>query len=165
MSRIIKWYTDGACSGNPGPGGWAIVIVTCENDKDNVGFISGNKSLSTNNEMELTAFEKALEMIINLEVNDQACTYEIYTDSAYIHNCFKDEWYKYWETHNWKNKSRQEIKNKVLWQSIIAKLHQFEKYRKNGHNSELFIYKVEGHADDYYNNLADKYAVAARKEI
>jgi ribonuclease HI len=138
-----KIYTDGACSGNPGPGGWGAVIFDKENNQKN---ISGNEKETTNNRMELTAPIMALKKI---KTNSEIV---IYTDSTYVKNGIT-EWIKKWEKNGWKNANRKPVKNKDLW----IKLENLCKDNK-------IIWKwVKGHSDNKYNNLADELATQAIK--
>lgn len=138
----ITIYTDGACSGNPGPGGWAAVLIYKDNKKE----ISGGKKQTTNNEMELTAVYMALNQL------KYPCDVEVYSDSAYIVNCFTKNWIKNWIKNGWKNSNKEEVKNKEIWQKIYE--------LTNMHNVEF--YKVKGHSDNELNNRCDK---LARDEI
>jgi ribonuclease HI len=136
-------YTDGACSGNPGPGGWGAVIFDKNNHQIN---ISGNEEDTTNNRMELMAPIMALKKIkTDLEI-------VIYTDSTYVKNGIT-EWIKKWEKNGWKNANKKPVKNKDLW----IKLDSLCKDNK-------IIWKwVKGHSDNKYNNLADDLANKAVK--
>ena len=136
-------YTDGACSGNPGPGGWGAVIFDNNNKQKN---ISGSEKNTTNNRMELSAAIKALEKIkINSEIT-------IYTDSTYVKNGIT-EWILKWKENEWKNSNKKPVKNKDLW----IKLDNLCKDNK-------IIWKwVKGHSSNKYNNLADELATKAIK--
>ena len=138
-----KIYTDGACSGNPGPGGWGAVIFDKDNNQKN---ISGNERNTTNNRMELMAPIMALKKIkSSVEVT-------IYTDSTYVKNGIT-EWIKKWEKNGWKSASKKTVKNKDLW----IKLDNLCKDNK-------VIWKwVKGHSTNKYNNLADELATQAIK--
>tara|TARA_B110001452_G_scaffold221307_1_gene193815 strand:+ start:310 stop:735 length:426 start_codon:yes stop_codon:yes gene_type:complete len=139
MEYII--YTDGACSGNPGPGGWGAVIFDQKKNQNN---ISGKEKLTTNNRMELTAPIMALKKIkSNSEVT-------IYTDSTYVKSGIT-EWIKKWEKNGWKNASKKPIKNKDLW----IKLDNLNKKNK------VTWRWVKGHSTNKYNNLADELATQA----
>ena len=138
-----KIYTDGACSGNPGPGGWGAVIL--EEDKNQKN-ISGNEKDTTNNRMELMAPIMALKKI---STNSKVV---IYTDSKYVKNGIT-EWIKNWEKNGWKNANKKPVKNKDLW----IKLDNLCKDNK-------IIWKwVKGHSNNKYNNLADELATQAIK--
>ncbi len=135
----MKIYTDGACSGNPGPGGWAAIIPL---NKNNI-IIRGGKENTTNNEMELMAVIEGLKSI------DQSEKVDIYTDSAYIEKAFNENWIDNWQNNNWKTANKQDVKNKELWLELLE---QTKKHKVN------FI-KVKGHSDNKFNNLCDKIAV------
>ena len=148
-----KIYTDGACSGNPGPGGWGVVIIDDTNSP--IYELSGNEPNTTNNIMELQGFLAALIWCcVKITQNDQV---EIYTDSAYIYNCFKDKWYIKWHKNGWVNASRQPIANKELWQNILTEY--------NNIKNNIIVYKVAGHTGNEWNEYADTLAVQARKKI
>ena len=137
----VTIYTDGACSGNPGPGGWGAILMYKENKKE----ISGGKKNTTNNEMELTAVIEALKMLkIRCKVN-------IYTDSIYVKNGITD-WINNWKQNGWKNSKRQIISNKDLWQELDN--------LTNKHEIEWFW--IKGHNNNKFNDIADK---LARNEI
>ena len=141
----VTIYTDGACSGNPGPGGWGAVLMYKENKKE----ISGSKQDTTNNVMELTAVIEALK---NLKF---PCEVELYSDSAYVVNAFDKGWIYNWVKNNWKTADKKDVKNKELWQDLyeLTKIHKVS-----------FI-KVKGHADNEYNNRCDELATGAIKNI
>ncbi len=141
MKYII--YTDGACSGNPGPGGWGAVIF--DENKKQIN-ISGKKATTTNNRMELLAPIMAIKRI------KEKSEITVYTDSTYLKNGITD-WIKKWEKNGWKSSSNQPIKNKDLWLEL---------------NNLCLKHKVswnwvEGHSNNEFNNLADKLATEAIK--
>lgn len=135
----MKIYTDGACSGNPGPGGWAVIIPL---NKNNI-ILRGGKLNTTNNEMELIAVVEALQAI------DKPTNIEIYTDSAYIEKAFNENWLDNWQKNNWKTANKTPVKNMELWKELLKLT---KKHKVN------FI-KVKGHSDDKFNNLCDIIAV------
>ena len=135
-------YTDGACSGNPGPGGWPAVLIYKENKKE----ISGGSKNTTNNIMEVTAVIEALK---NLK---KQCNVKIYSDSAYVVNCFKQGWIYNWKKNNWKTANKEPVKNKELWEE----LYNLVQYHK------VDFIKVKGHSDNELNNRCDE---LARNEI
>lgn len=145
-------YTDGACSGNPGPGGWGFVVVN-ENDKQMLRKSGGEKN-TTNNKMELVAFLKALEWFA---AEPQDNILNIYVDSAYIYNCFNDMWYIRWRTNGWKNANKKPIANREVWEQIL------EIYLTN--QERINIFKVSGHTGNKWNEYVDNLAVKAAKEI
>ena len=136
-------YTDGACSGNPGPGGWGAVIFDNENKQKN---ISGSEENTTNNRMELSATIMALK-----EVNKNS-EITIYTDSTYVKNGIT-EWVLKWKENGWKNSNKKTVKNKDLW---VKLLNLCEK-------NKISWKWVKGHSTNKYNNLADELATQAIK--
>ena len=137
----IKIYTDGACSGNPGKGGWAAIILDSNLSQSN---ISGRESNTTNNRMELMAPIMALK---KLKFKSEIV---IFTDSTYVKNGIT-EWIKKWEKNGWKNANKKPIKNKDLW----IKLHNL--CMDNNVNWKW----IKGHSNNKYNDLADKLATEA----
>ena len=136
----IKIYTDGACSGNPGKGGWGVVIQENDNEKK----LSGSELNTTNNRMELTAVIKALEHY------DEAREIEVFTDSKYVMQGIT-EWIKNWKNNHWKTSQKKDVKNKDLWvllDTVSAK-------------HDVKWSWVKGHAGDYGNEIADKLATQA----
>ncbi len=144
MEEVII-YTDGACSGNPGNGGWGAVLIFKDVEKE----ISGSKKDTTNNQMELTAPIEALSLL------KRPCKVKIYSDSAYLVNAFVQKWLEGWQKNNWKTSTKKDVKNKELWERIyeFTKIHKIE------------WIKVKGHSDNEYNNRCDKLAVEAIKNI
>lgn len=140
--KNIQIYTDGACSGNPGLGGWACVLLYNGTEKR----LSGGENQTTNNRMELLAVIKALEAL------NQPCNVDLYSDSAYVVNAFLQDWISSWVLNNWKTKGKDPVKNVELWQKLIALTHT--------HN--VTWHKVKGHSDNQMNNLCD---MLARGEI
>ncbi len=143
--KKVKIYTDGACSGNPGPGGWGAILFYEENKKE----IFGNKKDTTNNIMELTAVIEALKL---LKVE---CEVELYSDSAYVVNAFEQGWIYNWRKNNWKTSGKDDVKNRELWEELYS-LTQKHKVK--------FI-KVKGHSDNEFNNRCDFLATSAIKEL
>lgn len=144
MMKEVIIYTDGACSHNPGPGGWAAVLLYKGHEKR----ISGFEPDTTNNRMELTAVLEALKAL------KEPCGVLVHTDSAYIHNAFEKGWIDRWLANGWKNASKQPVENQDLWKAILA--------AANGHR--VSYRKVKGHADDTYNNICDELARKAIKD-
>lgn len=144
MEKVII-YTDGACSGNPGPGGWGAILMYNGNKKE----ISGAKNNTTNNVMELTAALEGLKML------KFPCEVELYSDSAYLVNSFSQGWIYNWKKNNWKTASKEPVKNKEIWEEIYN-LTQIHKVK--------FI-KVKGHADNEFNNRCDELARNAIKTL
>lgn len=142
MEKVVI-YTDGACSGNPGPGGWGTILMY----KDTAKEISGYMKNTTNNIMEITAVIEGLKML------KYKCNVEIYSDSAYVVNAFNNHWIEGWIKKNWVNSSKEPVKNKELWQELynLTKQH------------EVKFIKVKGHSDNEYNNKCDELARLAIK--
>lgn len=139
----VKIYTDGACSGNPGPGGWAAILLSQGAEK----VISGYESATTNNRMELTAAAEALAML------RKPCDVDLYSDSAYLVSAFNQRWLDNWQNNGWKNSAKQPVSNPDLWQRLLALSRQ--------HNVTWI--KVKGHADNEFNNRCDQIAVSEIK--
>lgn len=133
MKKVII-YTDGACKGNPGPGGWAALLYSGMHEKK----ISGNEAHTTNNRMELTAPIKALQAL------KQKCHVELYTDSQYVQKGIT-LWYKNWLKKNWQTAGKKPVKNADLWQILIKLI---EKHTINWH-------WVKGHSNHKENDLVD----------
>tara|TARA_Y100001960_G_scaffold321050_1_gene395004 strand:- start:2932 stop:3378 length:447 start_codon:yes stop_codon:yes gene_type:complete len=143
----IKIYTDGACVGNPGPGGWAAVILFDNKKKE----LFGGEKLTTNNRMELTAAIKALEYCSNEEKQQLSLKQiQIYTDSNYLKEGITI-WINKWEKNNWKTSDRKNVKNIDLWK----KLREFEKV------NQIEWTWIKGHSNNPMNDLADKLAKEA----
>lgn len=140
--KNIEIYTDGACSGNPGPGGYGIVLKYNNIEKE----YSGYEANTTNNRMELTAVIEALKLL------KEPCNVTLYSDSAYTLNAFLLGWIDSWILNNWKTAGKKPVLNVDLWQELL------ELTKK--HN--ITWVKVKGHSDNELNNLCDK---LARTEI
>lgn len=144
MDKVII-YTDGACSGNPGKGGWGAILIYNDIKKE----ISGNNPNTTNNQMELTAPIEALKLL------KRPCEVKVYSDSAYLVNAFTNGWIYNWKKNGWKTADKKDVKNKELWLEIdkFMQIHKIE------------WIKVKGHADNEYNNRCDELAVNAIKKL
>lgn len=140
--KNVAIYTDGACSGNPGAGGYAAILIYGNNEK----VVSGFEPHTTNNRMELKAVISGLSML------KEQCNVTVYTDSAYVANAFNKNWLKSWQINGWKTSTNKQVKNVDLWQDLIR--------LTNTH--VVSLKKVKGHADNAYNNRCDAIAV---KEI
>jgi ribonuclease HI len=140
MSGRVTIYTDGACSGNPGPGGWAAVLIFNGRERE----LSGGEPLTTNNRMELTAAIKALEALT------RPCTVDLYTDSQYLRDGVTS-WIKGWKARGWKTADRKPVKNEDLWRALDT--------ARDRH--DVAFHWVRGHADDPLNHRVDALAVAA----
>ena len=144
MQKVII-YTDGACSGNPGPGGWASILISGEHKKE----IFGGEKHTTNNIMELTAILKGLKAL------KKPCEVELYSDSSYCVNAFKQGWIYNWIKNNWKTSNGENVKNKELW----LELYNLTQSHKVSFN------KVKGHSDVELNNRCDELARNAIPKI
>lgn len=144
MDKVII-YTDGACSGNPGKGGWAAILMFGDIKKE----ISGGNPNTTNNQMELTAPIEALKLL------KRPCEVKVYSDSAYLVNAFIQGWLRNWKKNGWKTADKKDVKNKELWVEIdkFTQIHKIE------------WIKVKGHADNEFNNRCDELAVNAIKNL
>ncbi|MGB4512084.1 MAG: ribonuclease HI [Thermacetogeniaceae bacterium] len=136
--KEVTIYTDGACSGNPGPGGWAAVLLYNEHKKE----ISGREESTTNNRMELMAVIQALKQL------KTPCKVNLYSDSAYIINAFQKKWLEKWQRNGWKTAGKEPVANRDLWEELLhlTKIHH------------VTWHKVEGHAGDHYNERCDELA-------
>ena len=139
-----KIYTDGACSGNPGPGGWAAIILVNNEIKE---MFFGNEKNTTNNQMELLATIKAIQKF------KKKSEISIFTDSTYVRDGITI-WIKQWEKNGWKTASKKPVKNKELWKKL---------QNLSSKHSIKWIW-VKGHAQDKYNNLVDELAQGAIKK-
>jgi len=138
-SGQVRIYTDGACSGNPGPGGWGAVLLWKEQELR----LQGGEEDTTNNRMELMAAIKALEAL------KRPCKVEIYSDSAYLINAFSKGWVTKWQLNGWRTSGKKDVENQELWQRLIALSAEHQ----------IVWYKVKGHSGDKYNILCDAMAV------
>lgn len=140
--KEIDLYTDGACSGNPGEGGWCAILIYRGKEK----ILSGYDADTTNNRMEL------FSVIMGLGALKEKCRVTVYSDSAYTVNAINNGWLKSWSASGWKNAQKQPVKNQDLWNDLILKM--------QGH--DVRFVKVKGHSDNEYNNKCDE---VARGEI
>ena len=140
---MIKIYTDGSCIGNPGPGGWAVIILNNKNEK----IISGKKNNTTNNQMELLAPIKALSNF------NKKKSFIIFTDSIYVKEGIT-KWIKNWKKNNWKTSKKKPVKNQKLWKKLdeLVKFH------------DVKWEWIKGHSTNIYNNLVDELARKAAKK-
>lgn len=138
MKKEVSIYTDGACSGNPGPGGWAAILKYREHEKE----IWGSEEKTTNQRMELTAAIRALSVL------KEPCRVKLYSDSAYLVNAFHQKWFERWKTNGWLNSQKKPVENQDLWLKLLAlsAIHEIE------------WIKVKGHSDNHYNNRCDQLA-------
>ena len=142
--KEVTIYTDGACSGNPGPGGWGAVLCYKGTEKE----LSGGEAMTTNNRMELTAAVSALKAL------KEPCRVYLYSDSKYLVDSLMKGWVIAWEKRGWVKADKKPALNADLWQELLRldKVH------------EITYHWVKGHADDDYNNRCDELAVARRNE-
>ena len=153
--KTVRIFTDGACSGNPGPGGWSAVY----NSGNQCRVISGNSRSTTNNRMELTAVVRVLEKIERSRKTN--VRYEIHSDSAYVINAIQMQWIIAWKMQHWKTTKGEPVKNVDLWQRCYGLLTSIRNKKK-----EVQFIKVKGHAGNPLNEYADKVArEEARKAI
>ncbi len=143
--KIVDLYTDGACSGNPGTGGYCAILIYNGHEK----VLSGCELETTNNRMELLAVIKGLEAL------KEKCVVNIYSDSQYVVDAFNQGWIDSWQEKGWKTAGKKEVKNVDLWKRLLELVAQ---------NQVNFI-KVKGHADNEYNNRCDKMAVEEYKKL
>ena len=134
----LEIYTDGACSGNPGPGGWAYVLKYGNTLKEQSGF----EKDTTNNRMELLAVIKGLEQVKKI------CQTEVYSDSSYIVNAINQGWLRNWQNNGWRTSDKKDVKNRDLWEQIIE---------LNAKWSPKYIW-VKGHSTNELNNRCDELA-------
>ncbi|NLG57817.1 MAG: ribonuclease HI [Clostridiales bacterium] len=136
--RTVDVYTDGACSGNPGPGGWAAILKYGQHAKE----ISGGMSHTTNNRMELFAVISALGAL------KEPCRVRVHSDSTYVVNAFNKDWISGWQKNGWKTSDKKPVENQDLWRLLLIAM------RKH----EVSFHKVPGHADHPENNRCDELA-------
>jgi ribonuclease HI len=141
----VSIYSDGACSGNPGPGGWAAIVTDGPHERE----LWGGESCTTNQRMELTA---ALEGLRSVEGRRQV---DLCSDSAYVVNCFRDKWYLRWRQNGWRNAQKKPVENRDLWEALIAAAEQHD----------VTWHKVAGHAGDVMNERADRLARAVIERL
>jgi len=142
--KLVKIYTDGACSGNPGPGGWGAVLIYKETKKE----MSGYDPETTNNRMELLAAIKALDAL------KEPCVVELYTDSAYLCNGFAKGWIYNWDRNGWKTAQKKPVENRELWERLLA----------HSRRHDIHWNKVKGHSDNELNNRCDELATGEIKK-
>ena len=142
--KEVTIYTDGACSGNPGPGGWGAILRYGSAVKE----MSGGEPETTNNRMELTGVITALSAL------KEPCRVTLYTDSQYVENAVNLGWLESWQKRGWRRKGG-EVKNPDLWQALIPLLETHE---------VTFVW-VKGHAENEYNNRCDELAVAESRKF
>lgn len=144
---MTEIYTDGACSKNPGPGGWAFVVVEQGIATYNTG---GSEKHTTNNRMELTAILEACKYIDT----QPETKWTIYADSAYCINCYSAGWWRKWMKNGWMTSQKKPVLNQDLWEKLIP---YFQR-------PDISFCKVKGHANNQFNNIVDELAVSWRME-
>ena len=142
--KVVDIFTDGACSGNPGPGGWAALLRFGVHEKE----ISGNMPKTTNNRMEVFALISALGQL------KMPCDVNVYSDSAYLVNAFNEHWIDNWQKNGWKTKDGKPVENQDYWKLLLLVI------RKK--DIRVCFFKVKGHSDHPENNRCDE---LARNEI
>ena len=143
--KTVEIYTDGACSGNPGPGGWGAILRYGGHEKE----LSGGEAMTTNNRMELTAVIAALEAL------KESCIVELWSDSKYVVDALDKGWAVKWRANGWKKPDKKSALNPDLWEKLLALT---EKH-------EMHYHWVKGHAENEFNNRCDALAVAAREKF
>ncbi|MEX0780721.1 MAG: ribonuclease HI [Balneolales bacterium] len=141
----VSIYTDGACSGNPGPGGWAALLESNDKRKE----ISGGEKVTTNNRMEMKAIIEGLRTL------KKPCTVFIYSDSALIINTFNKGWITNWQRRNWKKADKKPVENQDLWKEMLSVM--------DDHTVNWI--KVKGHSTNERNNLVDELAVRESRKF
>ncbi len=143
--KTVTIYTDGACSGNPGPGGWGAILMYGGHKKE----LSGGECQTTNNRMELTAVIQALSCL------KEPCAVELWSDSKYIIDALEKGWAEGWKKRNWIKSDKKPALNSDLWEKLLNLLEIHE----------LHCHWVKGHAENEFNNRCDEMAVAESKKL
>ena len=143
--KTITIYTDGACSGNPGPGGWGAILRYRDTEKE----LSGGAASTTNNRMELTAVIEALRLL------REPCIVELYSDSKYVIDALSKGWARGWKARGWVKSDKKPALNPDLWEQLLA--------LTEGH--QVRCHWVKGHAENEHNNRCDQMAVAESKKF
>ena len=143
--KEVELYTDGSCSGNPGPGGWGAILRFRGLEKE----LSGGERETTNNRMELTAAIRGLGAL------KEPCRVALYTDSQYIANAINQHWLVNWKKRGWKKADKSPVLNRELWEALDAQLSRHD----------VTFHWVKGHADNAYNNRCDQIAVREREKF
>lgn len=142
--KQVSIYTDGACSGNPGPGGWGAILCYKGTEKE----ISGAEQETTNNRMELTAVIEALKCL------KEACEIDLWSDSKYVIDGLEKGWAESWRKNGWRKSDRKPALNPDLWDALLHLVAEHE----------IRYHWVKGHAENEFNNRCDALAVAAREK-
>lgn len=143
--KLVQVYTDGACSGNPGPGGWAAILKFGKHEKE----LSGNMHQTTNNRMELFAVISALGAL------KESCRVQIHSDSTYVVHAFEKRWIDSWQSKGWKTADNKPVENQDLWKLLLLTM------RKH----EVSYHKVPAHQDHPENNRCDELAKAEVQKV
>ena len=143
--KTVTIYTDGACSGNPGPGGWGAILEWQGHEKE----LSGGEASTTNNRMELTAVLTALLLL------KEPCTVELYSDSKYVVDAIEKGWLYGWQKKGWIKSDKKPVLNVDLWQQLLPQLARHD----------VRFHWVKGHAENEKNNRCDQLAVAESKKF
>lgn len=143
--KTVTIYTDGACSGNPGPGGWGAILQY----KQHLRELSGGEKRTTNNRMELTGVIRALEAL------NEPCIVELYSDSKYVIDALEKGWAAGWRRRGWVKSDKKPALNPDLWETLLNLTERHE----------MRYHWVKGHADNPYNNRCDELAVSAREAL
>ena len=143
--KTVTLYTDGACSGNPGPGGWGAILEYQGNEKE----LSGGESSTTNNRMELTA------VIAGLSALKEPCVVELYSDSKYVIDGLQKGWAEGWKKRGWVKSDKKPALNPDLWETLLELTHVHQ----------MRYHWVKGHADNPKNNRCDELAVMESKKF
>ncbi len=143
--KTVTIYTDGACSGNPGPGGWGAILEWNGVEKE----LSGGENPTTNNRMELLAVISALEKL------NQSCIVELYSDSKYVIDSLTKGWLDSWIKNGWRKADKKPVLNVDLWERLLPLLNKHE----------MHYHWVKGHAENEKNNRCDQMAVAESKKF
>ena len=143
--KTVTLYTDGACSGNPGPGGWGVILEYMGTEKE----LSGGEASTTNNRMELTAVIEALQAL------KEPCIVELYSDSKYVIDGLSKGWAEGWRKNGWRKADKKPALNPDLWEQLLNLVAKHE----------VRYHWVKGHAENPKNNRCDELAVAQWKAI
>lgn len=143
--KTVTLYTDGACSGNPGPGGWGAILQWNGREKE----LSGGEDATTNNRMELTAVIRGLEAL------REPCRVELYSDSKYVVDALEKGWAKSWQRRGWIKSDKKPALNPDLWEQLLALTQRHQ----------VTCHWVKGHAENPYNNRCDELAVGEWRKI
>ena len=143
--KQVTIYTDGACSGNPGPGGWGAILMYGAHKRE----LSGGEADTTNNRMELTAVIRALSLL------KEPCIVELYSDSKYVVDAIDKGWLYGWQKKDWIKADKKPVLNVDLWQQLLPELKRHD----------VRLHWVKGHAENEKNNRCDQLAVAESKKF